>query len=757
MIHLLLLAGLDAHAGTNDIRINEVVYDVSGTDGGEEWIEICNDGGSGVSLSGWRLEVTSSGGWTEAFSLSSGTVSGHGHTLIGKGSGTHPGTFSPNIPNAGSSTAGIRLLDGSGVVLDTLLYGSPNSSSYEDDAGYTARLAPTVGADESLARVPDCTDSDDASDDFVRVATPTPGGDNGDGSSDCPDPGVVINEFLPDPASEGGDVGHEWVELFNDGSTTADLGGWAIEFGTSSFSGSVSLPGGTSLAPGAYLLVGDSQVDDTDVVGTFTMGNAGSDADGVRLVDCIGGPVDTVIYGETNEDGWVDDGGGVATSLAVDPASGASIGRVEDGEDTNLSWDDFDRFDAPTPGRSNTETLPCDGEDDLLINEFLPDPDGTDDGFEWVELVNIGGGSISLDGWALQWGTSSYSKSFEFSSSTSISAGEYLVIGGAGVSGADIEADLDMGNAGSSGDGLRLVHCGGGAADTVVYGPDNSDGWKDDGGIDASSIAPEPESGKSLARCLDGVDTDLSARDFVVASASSLGAANPECIPIECHTGLGTIKLNELLPDPSGTDSGREWVELYNAGTDAQRLDAWILEKATKDWSVAFTFPGGAEIAAGAFLLVGASEVPADHIASSLTLGNGGTAPDGLRLLDCGEFPVLQDTVLWGDAGEDPEDPLDDDLGDQSMAEMPGDDRTVGRFPDGVDSDDNSIDFSSNMNPTPGAANQEGGGSDGGSGPGKGCSKTADDGEPSKCGVAAPMGGLEWLILALVGLRRRRY
>jgi len=492
-------------------------------------------------------------------------------------------------------------------------------------------------------------------------------------------------------------------------------------------------------------------------VGTFSLGNAGSNADGVRLVDCDGAPVDTVIYGETNEDGWVDDGGGTATSLAVDPASGASIGRIEDGVDTDLSWDDFDRFDAPTPGRSNTETLPCAGEDALLINEFLVDPDGTDEGFEWVELVNIGGDSVSLDGWALQWGTSSYSKSFEFSSSASISPGQYLVIGGSGVSGADILADLDMGNASSSGDALRLVHCGGGAADTVVYGPDNTDGWKDDAGIDASSIAPEPESGKSLARCLDGIDTDLSARDFVVASVSSLGAENPECTPIECHTGLGTIKINELLPDPSGTDSGREWVELYNSGSEAQRLDAWILEKATKDWSVAFTFPGGADIAPGAFLLVGATEVPADHIASSLTLGNGGTAPDGLRLLDCTEFPVVQDTVLWGDAGEDPEDPLDDDLGDQSMAEMPGDDLTVGRFPDGVDSEDNSLDFSTNMNPTPGAPNEEGGTGTGGTGgTGKGCSKTADGG-PSKCGVATPMGGLEWLILALVGLRRRRY
>ena len=61
-------------------------------------------------------------------------------------------------------------------------------------------------------------------------------------------------------------------------------------------------------------------------------------------------------------------------------------------------------------------------------------------------------------------------------------AGGYLVAGGS-QSGADVEiAELAMGNASSSGDAVALDDCAGRRADTVVYGPDNRDGFVDDAG-----------------------------------------------------------------------------------------------------------------------------------------------------------------------------------------------------------------------------------------------------------------------------------
>ena len=152
---------------------------------------------------------------------------------------------------------------------------------------------------------------------------------------------------------------------------------------------------------------------------------------------------------------------------------------------------------------------------------------------------------------------------------------------------------------------------------------------------------------------------------------------------------------------------------------------------------------------------------------SNLSLGNASTGLDGVRLLDCPG--TVQDTILYGkedaiaevtDTGS--EDYWEvDDLGTQTYALFPTeDDLTIGRFPDGEDSDDNSVDFCQDMSPTPGAANAEcaaggGGNGGGGSGPSKGCSKSSD-GEPGKCATGAGLAGPLWLVGAAVALRRRR-
>ena len=70
----------------------------------------------------------------------------------------------------------------------------------------------------------------------------------------------------------------------------------------------------------AYLVVGEEKVD-ADVFISLNLGNSGENADGVRLIDCNGYPIDTVIYGDDgdkkddNTDGWVDDSGSTAWPL----------------------------------------------------------------------------------------------------------------------------------------------------------------------------------------------------------------------------------------------------------------------------------------------------------------------------------------------------------------------------------------------------------------------------------------------------------
>jgi hypothetical protein len=60
--------------------------------------------------------------------------------------------------------------------------------------------------------------------------------------------GVLINEVMHHPSS--GQLGQSFVELYNSGTTTADLSGWRFTKGFQFI-----FPAGTSMSPGAYLVV----------------------------------------------------------------------------------------------------------------------------------------------------------------------------------------------------------------------------------------------------------------------------------------------------------------------------------------------------------------------------------------------------------------------------------------------------------------------------------------------------------------------
>ena len=124
----------------------------------------------------------------------------------------------------------------------------------------------------------------------------------------------------------------------------------------------------------------------------------------------------------------------------------------------------------------------------------------------------------------------------------------------------------------------------------------------------------------------------------------------------------------------------------------------------------------------------------------------------------------VEDTLLYGKSGAIPsnsEDSFEDDSGNVSYALFPESGLSIGRFPDGVDSNDNGADFKSNMIPSPGADNFDpGSDSDTGDGtaPQKGCSKSSEppvDGEPSKCSYVSGSRSLLWVVFSVLLLRRR--
>jgi hypothetical protein len=520
VLALLALCGV-SRAG---VLINEVLYDPSGSDAGFEWVELCNDGTSSVDLTGYTIESAGSS-WSESYTLGAGSIAPGEHLIVGFGGTTWSGSFDPALQNGGSDTDGLRLKNGTATVVDTLLYDSPNTNALVDDGG-TAGTSFAVDATEgtSLGRYPDCGDSGASGVDFVQYAAPSPaaeneapvvdtGGDDtavddtGDtgGTADCTGTrGVTINEFSP-----ATDV--EWVELYNSGPNVLDIGGWTLNFGTSTFNKEATFPDGTLLPASGWIVLGSTGAAVRDVEIDIDLGNATSSADAMQ-VQCNGAAVDTVIYGDssTNDDGWLDDDGLATVSFAPVPGDGESTARVADGYDTNQSGSDFAVTETTTPGAANPHIEPtvCDptGSESLKINEFLYDPGSTDGGNEWVELFNAGTADVRVDGFTIETATSSWGTDFTFPGGITIAAGAYVLIGGESVAGSDfIATDLSIGN-GGDGDGLRLVDCTAAVVDTVLYGETMADGLTGDDGSDA--VVEGVDSDVSLGRAVNGVDTD---------------------------------------------------------------------------------------------------------------------------------------------------------------------------------------------------------------------------------------------------------
>jgi hypothetical protein len=775
---VLFVGTLWVQTANGTVVINEVVPDPDGADAGNEWVELYNDGAAEVDLGGWVIERAKSS-WGARYTFSAGVLLPPGSYLvvggefvaaadIPLGSGS---TF--DLGNAGTSGDGIRLVDDSGAVRDVIIYGPNNNDALLDESGsVVTSTAPKPASGRSLSRIPDGADTDDNGVDIQLVSELTPGsantgGDTGEVPPECDSSSqVVINEFLANP--NGSDTGNEWVEIYNASAATLDISGWRLAGGTSSFNTAAVIPADTFIESDSFLLIGQSSaVSGALVVSGLTMGNA-SNADAVQLQDCWGDVMDTVVYGSPNSDEWLDDDGLIASSLAEKPEDGKSLARKLDGQDTQQSGVDFQVAPFPTPGvRNDSPAEDCGAaESSVVINEFLVNPSGSDDGFEWVELYNAGTQSVALQGWGLQKasnGTSGYSNIATIESELSIGPGAFVSIGGELVTGTDVQvAKLGLNN-GSNGDGIRLVDCLGYAADTVVYGPNNTDEVTGDGDTVANSLAPEPSDDLVLARVQDGYDTDASGVDFAAGLEGTMGQPNPEREPVVCEPSPGGVLVNEILVDPSGDDQGFEWFELYNSSDSDISVAGWWVAMAGQYDQIEdtdFRFGGGVVVPAKGFLLVGGAEVESADVVGSFSMGNG-SGGDGFLLYDCED--ALLDVVVYGSDNTDgipneegiPRDPVG----------APGNDESVARRVDGEDTQE-VADWYIDHSPTPGSSNKmetPGPGSNGGcndrNGPSSGCGRNAPTNEGDSSGGCAvapmPLGGWELFALFVVLARRR--
>lgn len=317
----------DTTTGSVPVVLNEGFF--FGT-ADEQWIEFFNNSISDIDLSGYTLTSNSA-------DLMMATLPG-----------------SPNISGRGflrftASELGLEFApDDNGKIFVALVKaeGSRVVNAFN--------FKPTV-AGFSEARIPDGTGR------FTPATDPTPGSSNASSVNES----IVINEiyyhaFDKDPAKE-------FVELYNRGDGTVDVGGWSFDDGIQ-----FTIPEGTIIAQDGYLVVArdPDSIRDTyslapdQVVGPESLEAA--DAFGVlrntgerlTLIDDLGRVVDTLRYYDGGQ--WPEwaDGGGSSLEL-IDPRAENSFAQA---------WDASDDSDkSPTRRYGYTGTYANVGEQELHL------------------------------------------------------------------------------------------------------------------------------------------------------------------------------------------------------------------------------------------------------------------------------------------------------------------------------------------------------------------------------------------------------
>lgn len=213
---------------------------------------------------------------------------------------------------------------------------------------------------------------------------------------------IVINEIVSD-ASE------EWIELYSNKNQASSIDGWTIEDG----SDSKTLLSGT--------------IDRWQVI-SKPKGALNNSGDIIILKNKDGDTIDSVTYGD-----W-DDGDLSDNAPAAD--NPYSLARNKDGETTHNNKNDFSITNTITKAGANiitstvennsSETVVENNYDyskDIIISEIFPNPKGIDSealNGEFIELFNKGQAMVNLNAWRIEVGES------VMTINANISAGEYL-------------------------------------------------------------------------------------------------------------------------------------------------------------------------------------------------------------------------------------------------------------------------------------------------------------------------------------------
>ena len=254
--------------------------------------------------------------------------------------------------------------------------------------------------------------------------------------------------------------------------------------------------------------------------------------------------------------------------------------------------------------------------DQLVINEILPNPSGSDTNDEWIELYNRSAGEVDLAGWQLaDAAVNPYQINHQDYLSTVIGPYGYFVVYRS-------ESGLALNN---DGDQLSLFQPDGNLLDQAEYADTAQDNYSyaKDGGSWSWTFTPTPGAANVIQSAQASVNqpATIIINQTTGQNNQSLSSGSHVVIDFNPAAYLG-LRINEFLPNPTGSDSG-EWIELYNNSSTTLNLFGFSLDDAAGG-SRPYVLPASATIPSFGYLTV-------DKADSKISLNND---QDEVRLID---------------------------------------------------------------------------------------------------------------------------
>lgn len=376
------IASAEDMSYSGEVYINEYLPNPAGNDSEFEFIELYNAPSDAIEVSGWVLDNGGSGDFTIPDTT---IISGGGYAVFYS---TQTGSL---LANTGDRQ--VRLLDPLGMVHTQTFYsGSKEAYSYNrtDDGSYlqSPMLTPNAANEFPLTPTPEPT--------LTPTAIPQVY------SLD-----IHINEFLPNP--KGDDALGEFIELVNTGSEPVDISEWVLDDVEDAGSAPYSIPDKTILPANGFVAL----------YRPHTKISLNNDSDHVRLIRPDAVVQDDVSYTDTKEAHSYNrtDAEKYEKSSTITPGAANII--------TNIS--------TPTPKQEEEKDTEkeskatYDFSTKILINEFLPNPEGEDSELEFIEIKSFEKRNIKLFGYLIDDGEGG-SAPYNFKKEDSIEAGKILVL-----------------------------------------------------------------------------------------------------------------------------------------------------------------------------------------------------------------------------------------------------------------------------------------------------------------------------------------